>query len=347
MLTEFRSLQDVWKKLPTEMDARRFLEDAIWHQGRFCPHCGSFNTGAITGPSARAGLYQCRERVCRSQFTITTRTPLHATKLDLRVWIAAFFLVLTSSKGISSVVLARLLGVSQKTAWKMGHAVREMMNPNGDRSGQRLTGTVEVDEAFIGGKPKYRRGIKNKRGKGTSKPQVLVVVQRGGEARSVLIPDGKTITVKPHVEQWVHPTAILMTDSNRIYRKIGLGFAAHHSVNHSKKIFAHKDTGAHINTAEAFVGQVERALVGVYHLLPRQHLQRYLDEISWRWNRRQQVSKVPGSAGSASGRHQIWRPLPVLAQMIELLRNAPGRQVRRSERFGLAWPAQTVASFGG
>ena len=61
MLTEFRSLQDVWKKLPTEMDARRFLEDAIWHQGRSCPHCGSFNTGAITGPSARAGLYQCRE----------------------------------------------------------------------------------------------------------------------------------------------------------------------------------------------------------------------------------------------------------------------------------------------
>ena len=90
--------------------------------------------------------------------------PLHAAKLDLRTWIAAMFLVLTSSKGISSVVMSRILGVNQKTAWKLGHAIREMMD---DRQGiaDRLSGVVEVDEAFVGGKPKFRHGVKNKRGR--------------------------------------------------------------------------------------------------------------------------------------------------------------------------------------
>lgn len=339
MLTEFRSVRDVWDKLPSETDARRFLEQIIWHNGRFCPHCGSDKSGAITGPTARAGLYQCRERECRAQFTITTRTPLHATKLDLRIWIAALFLVITSSKGISSVVLARILGISQKTSWKMGHAIREMMDLHGEKTKRRLQGTVEVDEAFVGGAPKFRRGVKNKRGKGTSKPQILVAVERDGEVRATLIPDAKRTTIEPLVQRWIEPSAVLMTDAAKVYRSIGKKFAAHHAVNHTKKQFVDTATGAHINTAEAFTGQVERALVGVYHLLPAEHLQRYLDEIAWRWNRRQRIDKVRGSEGSSTGRHRIWRPVAVLTQMAELLRNAPGRQIRRSDRFGLRWPS--------
>jgi hypothetical protein len=144
----------------------------------------------------RPGLYQCIERQCRSQFTVTTRMPLHATKLDLRTWIAAMFLVLTSSKGISSVVMSRILGVNQKTAWKLGHAIREMMD---DRQGiaGRLSGVVEVDEAFVGGKPKFCHGVKNKRGRGTGKPIALVAAARNGQARAVLIPNTQGRTMKP------------------------------------------------------------------------------------------------------------------------------------------------------
>jgi hypothetical protein len=108
MINELKSVRDVWKKMPTERHARLFLENAIWGDDRFCPHCGSLSSRPLRGASVRAGLYQCIERECRSQFTVTTKTPLHATKLDLRTWIAAMFLVLTSSKGISSVVMSRI-----------------------------------------------------------------------------------------------------------------------------------------------------------------------------------------------------------------------------------------------
>lgn len=190
MITELKSVHDIWKRMPTERHARLFLENAIWGDDRFCPHCGSLSSRPLRSASVRPGLYQCAERDCRSQFTVTTKTPLHATKLDLRIWIAAMFLVLTSSKGISSVVMSRLLGVNQKTAWKLGHAIRELMDDRHGVAG-RLSGVVEVDEAFIGGKPKFRHGVKNKRGRGTGKPIALVAAARNGQARAVLIPNAQ------------------------------------------------------------------------------------------------------------------------------------------------------------
>jgi hypothetical protein len=116
MITELKSVRDVWKKMPTHRHARLFLENAIWGDDRFFPHCGSLKSRPLRGQSVRSGLYQCAQKEYRSQFTVTTKTPLHATKLDLRIWIAAMFLVLTSSKGISSVVMSQILGVNQKTA---------------------------------------------------------------------------------------------------------------------------------------------------------------------------------------------------------------------------------------
>ena len=193
MFTEFRSIQDVWEQLPTEADARRFLEAAIWGEVPICPHCGATGAWTIKGKTARAGPYHCR--TCRRQFTVSTKTPFHATKLDLRIWIAAMFLVITSSKGISSVVLARLLGVTQGTAWKLGHAIREMMDAQEVWKQAKLTDIVEVDEAFVGGKPKYQKGVKRKRGKGTDKPQILMVVQRDGQARATTIKNGTAETI--------------------------------------------------------------------------------------------------------------------------------------------------------
>ncbi len=150
MIDEIKSVRDVWRKMPSEHHARVFLEELIWRGDRHCPHCGSLRSYEIRGESARAGLYQCGERGCRRQFTITTRTPMHATKLDLRIWIAAMFLVLTSSKGISSVVMARILGVNQKTAWKMGHAIRELMDDR-DKRLPKIDDIVDVDDAELGG----------------------------------------------------------------------------------------------------------------------------------------------------------------------------------------------------
>lgn len=251
------------------------------------------------------------------------------------------FLVLTSSKGISSVVMARVLAVNQKTAWKLGHAIRELMD---DRQGiaGRLSGVVEVDEAFVGGKPKFRHGVKNKRGRGTGKPIALVAAARNGQARAILISNAQGRTIKPIMEEWIDPDSVLVTDKNPSYRKIGMSFADHRTVQHNKRQLANRATGAHINTVEAVNAVVQRALIGVYHRLGRKHLQRYLDEIVWRWNHRVPEAKVR-TRKSASGRRSpqstiVWKPIPVVDQMRGLLSAAVGREMRRTPSWGLRWP---------
>ena len=265
---------------------------------------------------------------------------MHATKLDLRIWIAAIFLVLTSSKGISSVVMARILGVNQKTAWKLGHAIRELMDDRAAVSA-RLNGVVEVDEAYVGGARKFKKGVKNKRGRGTGKPMVLVAADRTGQAKATLIPNVQGATLGPIMKEWIDPSSALMTDSNTAFRKIGRNFVSHHTVNHGKRQYSRTSKGAHINTVEAVNSQVQRALIGVYHRLGRQPLQRYLDEILWRWNHRQQEVKIRNrktASGTKAIATTVWKLIPVVEQMRGLLCCAVGRQVRRTPQWGLRWP---------
>lgn len=351
MIDEFRSIQEVWRKMPSEHHARAFLEDLIWAEGRHCPHCGSVRSVKLAGQSSRPGLYQCGEAGCRGQFTVTTKTPLHATKLDLRIWITAMFLVLTSSKGISSVVMGRLLGVNQKTAWKMGHAIREMMD---DRNCELLPldDIVEIDDAFIGGAPKSLAGINNPRGKGCGKPIVFVAASRDGQARARVVPDDQGPTLVAVLKEWIDPkTTKLMSDGSTSYIGFGKTMASHQSVIHSQKEYANPETGAHANTAEAVISQMARALVGVYHNLGRKHLQRYLDEIIWRWNNRDPASEIYKQWTTKSGNLReksttIWKPIPVVEQMRSLLQGAVGKQVRRSKEYGLCWPDAFTLSGG-
>ena len=149
-----------------EHTCRKFFETARWPNGRICPHCGCDVSYVIKAKNQRPGRYECKK--CKHQFTVTTKTALHSTKLSLWKWLQAMYLILSSSKGISSVVLARWLGVTQPTAWKMGHTIRKMMDPNQSDAGL-LSGVVELDEMYLGGNPRPQAGISHKRGKGTSK----------------------------------------------------------------------------------------------------------------------------------------------------------------------------------
>jgi len=243
-------------------------------------------------------------------------------------------------QGISSVVMARMLGVNQKTAWKLGHAIRELMD---DREGiaSQLGGIVEVDESFVGSAPKFKKGVKNKRGRGTKKLIVLVAADRNGQAKAILVPNAQCATLGPIMKEWMDPSFILMTDGNRAYRKIGKTFAAHHTVNHGARQYSRPCLGAHINTVEAVNSQVQRALFGVYDRLGRKHLQRYLDEILWRWNHRQPAMKVRQKitkSGAKTVTTTTWKPIPVVEQMRGLLCCAIGRQIRRTPEWGLTWP---------
>jgi transposase-like protein len=132
-----------------------------------------------------------------------------------------------------------------------------------DRQGVagRLTGQVEIDEAFIGGKPKLRRGVLNKRGRGTSKPIALVAAARNGQARAAMLPNIQSLTMKPILEGWIDPTSVIITDKNSSYQKKGVSFANHLTVQHNTRQYANVKTGAHINMVEAVKRKGDRLVI--------------------------------------------------------------------------------------
>ena len=160
------NIDQLKEQFPNEDTCRVFVESILWKHGRNCPHCYCLKTYHLSGASVRSGVYECGR--CKGQFTITVKTPMHSTKLPLSKWLLAMYLIVNSSKGISSVYLGKLIGVSQKSAWKLGHAIRQMMDP-GSELVPALSGIVELDEKYIGGKPRYQKGVVHKRGKGTTK----------------------------------------------------------------------------------------------------------------------------------------------------------------------------------
>jgi transposase-like protein len=160
------NIDQLKKRFPDDDACRRFFESILWKDGRICPHCYCEKSYHLKGSSVRTGVYECSW--CKRHFTITTKTPMHSTKLSLSKWLLAIYLIVNSSKGISSVYLGKLIGISQKSAWKLSHAIRSMMDP-GSELVPALTGIVELDEKYIGGKPRYQEGVVHKRGRGTRK----------------------------------------------------------------------------------------------------------------------------------------------------------------------------------
>ena len=308
-------------RFPNETECRKFFESIIWQKGRRCPHCGYDGSCKLRGASSRPGLYECYH--CKRQFTVTTKTPLHSTKLPLWKWLQAMYYIISSSKGVSSVILGRWIGVSQPTAWKMGHAVRAMMDPSAEDSPQ-LKGIVELDEKYFGGKPRYEKEVQHSHGKATTKQPILVAAERHGLVRAEPVGSAKAIDLMPPVFKLISNDAHLMTDEHRSYQAIGKWFTAHSSVNHSQKEYARGNV--HNNTAESFNAILERARQGVFHYLSRKHLKRYLHEIGFRWDHR-----IPEEKTTRKGRRKIvMRPMPVVRMLSSLLTKAFGRQLLRT-----------------
>lgn len=332
------------RKYPTDAAVRRLFEKLIWRDAPYCPHCGSLKVWRFRDRdrASRDGLFQCGD--CQAQFTVTTKTPMHATKLPLRTWLRAIYLVLMSSKGISSVVLGRQLGVTQKTAWKLAHAVREMMD---DRQGllPALKGVVEVDTTFMGGPPRsqshrrFHKYVWNPRGKGTDRPEVIIATERDGKVVASVMEAKDAEAVEAFLKGKVAPEARLMSDADRAIAKAAEGFASHESVVHSKKEFVRGQV--HSNTTEGVASILKRAQFGVFHQISRQHLQRYVDEMAFRWNQRTVVRQ--DGDGRRPKRKTVRKPF--MEQLSDLLATAVGRQVRRSENWGLRWPAPVAPGY--
>ena len=262
--------------------ARKHLESVYWPRGPVCPHCGGTERNTrLNGAAHRAGLLYCAD--CKSQFTVTVGTVFERSKVALHKWVFATHLMCASKKGISAKQLERMLGVTYKTAWFMAHRIREAMNiaPKGQLGGDG--GPVEVDETFWGNKGKHAPGARSYH----HQMKVVSLVERDGEKRSYHVPNISPKTLRPILNAQIAAKARLMTDQAGVYEKIGPDFASHEFVNHSAKEYARGDVTT--NTVESSFALLKRGLVGTFHSVSEQHLQRYATEFDFRWNTRQKL----------------------------------------------------------
>lgn len=262
-----------------ETAARKWLEGHLWPDGPVCGHCGTVDNA--TAIASRPGWYQCNEAKCRSQFTVTVGTLFERSHIPLTKWLLAAFLICASKKGMSALQLSRMLGVSYKSTWFMMHRIREAMRDGqlGPIGGQNKV--VEADETYVGGK------AKNRAYKPEPKKQIVMsLVERGGEVRSFHIENATAKTLTKTARKVASRKSFLMTDENPAYIKLGKEYSGHGTVNHSANEYARLGNFIHTNTAENYFSLFKRGVIGTYHHISEQHLDRYLAEFDFRYNNR-------------------------------------------------------------
>lgn len=268
----------------TEDEARAILEEIRWHSKPVCPHCQSKDITRIQGKAetVRDGILQCKE--CRRQFTVTVGTIMQGSHITLRQWVQAFMMMCSSKKGVLALQLQRNLGLhSYNSAWHLAHRIRLAMK--GDTIASALNGIVEVDETYVGGKPRKGTGEMHKRGRGTEKAPVLALIERNGRAISKPIEYVDAKTLKGAIKELVNKDATIMTDEWKSYTGIGKDFKGGHKVvNHGIGQYVNGD--ANTNTAESYFALLKRGVMGTFHHVSKKHLNRYCDEFSFRWNNR-------------------------------------------------------------
>ena len=290
----------------TEDEARAILEGIRWPNGIACIRCGSLKVTRLKGQSlnTRDGLLQCND--CRGQFTVTLGTVMQGSHITLRQWVQAFYSMSSHKKGVSALQLQRNLGLhTYRSAWHLCHRIRLAMRE--DPLASKLKGTVEVDECYIGGKPKAYWRIPGepspfKRGRGTLKTPVLALIERDGRVRSKPIEMVDGDTLKSAIREQVDKTSTIMTDENTCYSGIGKEFeGGHQSVKHSIGEYVYH--GASTNTAESYFALLKRGIHGTFHHVSKKHLLRYCDEFAFRWSNRKTndgertVNAIKGAEG--------------------------------------------------
>ena len=274
--------------------AREFLEKLRWPDGPVCPHCGEIgNVYKLQGKTTRKGLYKCAG--CRKPFTVTVGTVFEDSHIPLNKWLLAYHLLCASKKGMSAHQLHRMLKVTYRSAWFMAHRIRYTMSQEPLRS--KLNGIIEIDETYVGGKIREKRGWTVKPGERprdfrspfANKQSVVSVLQRGGRVQSRHVERVTAANLKPIVDQMVAEDAHVMTDSSTVLAG-ALMARKHDQVNHRAGEYARYEDGKCIttNSIEGYFATLKRGINGVYHHVGKQHLHRYLNEFDFRYNSRKE-----------------------------------------------------------
>jgi transposase-like protein len=290
------NLIDVVRELGTEEEGFAFFERMRWPDGVVrCTTCGNDHISRITRKSTtknvRKNLYQCLEPTCKQQFSVTSGTIFHDTRIPLAKWFMAISLIMDAKKGISAKQLQEHLGLgSYQTAWHMTHRIRKAMV---DTNPTPMSGTVEIDETYIG-PTAIRRGQKGRR----TKEMVFAIRERStptktGRVRFFHVPNGKRVTLEPiitdHIAPWVNR---INTDQSSVY-----DFAIHETFNSRHRTVNHSmqwivpGSKIHTNTVESSFSLLKRGLIGSFHRVSIKHLHRYLSEFEHRFNTRKDVDR--------------------------------------------------------
>lgn len=303
MFQTFKTLPEMFKAFPTEQSAIDHLTAIRWADGKFCPICGCTDEAKI-GTLTGTNTHKCY--ACRKRFSIKVGTIFQDTKLPLRTWYAAIWMITNHPKGIASTTLATDLGITQKSAWFVLHRLRWAART--DSFNAPLKGEVAADETAIGGlehnKPLSKRTGKAKRGI-HGKTMVLGLVEKGGDVRMGTIEERDRNTLEAVITAHVEPGSTLITDEALGYRRLGRMGYDHQRVNHSKLEYVNKD-GFTTNAVESLWALFKRQYHGTHHYISTKHLDAYLGEMAFRQNRRD-ISKGDRVNSLLS---QIEGPLP-------------------------------------
>lgn len=284
-----------------EKTAVEFMERKRWGDTPSCPHCGGLNPYQMRDSQTgeRQANYRWRCHDCKEQYTVRIGTVFEDSRIPMRHWCYGFFRAATSKKGVSALEIHRHTGISYKSALFMLQRIRFAM---ADSVPAPLKGDVEIDETFVGGKPRYRS---KKRGPRGTKTPVLAMVERNGRVKTLVNAKNLRQVILKNVDL----SSRVLTDEHNPYKALGKHFVGgHHTVNHSEREYVRGDI--HSNTVEGFFSIVKRGLNGIYHNVSKEHLHRYMAEFEFRYN---------------------FRDLEDGARMIAAIKGAEGKRLRYKE----------------
>jgi len=263
----------LFEMFPDEETARLYLESRLWPNSVTCPECR--NCTRIT--TRKGGFYRCN--ACKLDFTVRTGTIFERSHIPLHKWVYAMYLLLTARKGISSMQLAKEIGVTQKSAWFMLQRIREACGNDTDI----LQGEVEIDETFFGGLERNKHKSKKlNEGRGAvGKTAVFGMRERGGRTTAMVIGANDSATIHGVIAENVLPGSRLLTDEHRSYSSLGEHFK-HDSINHRDGVYVRGDVST--NGIESVWAVMKRGMHGVYHKASKKHLHRYVNEFTFRLN---------------------------------------------------------------
>lgn len=270
-----------------ETAAVEFFEFQRWGETPCCVKCGSVDVyqmkDAKTGERSKRYLWRCRD--CKEQYTVRIGTVYEESRLPMRHWAYAFWRACTSKKGVSALEIKRHCQISYKSALFLMNRIRFAMAPDLPTA-EPLKGIVEVDETYVGGKPRYyANGVDGRSTKWKRQTAVFAAVERGGQIRRRVVADVTGKTLKAEILKVVDPRSYIFSDEHGAYKGIGEHFTGGHlTVVHGRKEYARGPINT--NTVESSFAIVKRGIIGTYHNVSREYLHRYLWQFDFVWNTR-------------------------------------------------------------